>query len=179
MKIYMSNIQDINNVSDLENKLSESDMARYKTFSNNNRKLQYLLSRAIIYDNCGEKIIVDKNGVPTIKSGFISVAHKDNWVIVAISEKKVGIDIENTNINRDFMGQSELMGFTKTNDRLDFYKNFVKYEAMFKYGDGATHVHKYFYKMDNYLIGVCSNESISDIDFILSDAVGVHFIVAE
>ena len=168
MKIYMSNITDIKNITKLESKLPKSDMLRYKKFSNKTRRLQYLLSRAMVIDACGESIIVGSNGKPTIKSGFISIAHKDNWVVVAISNTPVGIDIENTDINRDFVGESELLGLPKTNDKQTFYKNFVKYEARFKFGENANQAHLYFYTKDNYLIGVCSNEQQTDIQFVLS-----------
>jgi len=168
MKIYMSNITDIKNITELESKLSKSDMLRYKKFSNKTRRLQYLLSRAMVIDACGESIIVGSNGKPTIKSGFISIAHKDNWVVVAISNTPVGIDIENTDINRDFVGESELLGLPKTNDKQTFYKNFVKYEAEFKFGENANQAHLYFYTKDNYLIGVCSNDPQNDIHFVLS-----------
>ena len=168
MKIYMSNIADIKNITDMESKLSKLDILQYKKISNKTRRLQYLLSRAMVVDICGENIIVDSNGKPTIKSGFISIAHKDNWVIVAISNTPVGIDIENTDINRDFVGESRLLNLPETTDKQTFYKNFVQYEAEFKFGKNADKAHMYFYNKDNYLIGVCSNEPQSDIQFILS-----------
>lgn len=175
MKIYMSNIEQIKNITDLEKQLSESDMKQYKQFSNKTRKLQYLVSRAIVQNVCGESIIVNQNGAPTIKSGFISIAHKDNWVLVAVADSKVGIDIENTTINRDFIGQSELLKFPKTTDKQTFYKNFVRYESEFKYGDNADRANMYFYTKGNYLIGICSSEKQQDIQFILSDA----FLISE
>lgn len=179
MKIYMSNIENIKNISDLETKLSESDMLRYKNFSNNTRKLQYLLARTMIKDIYGEDIIINETGRPIIKSGFVSIAHKDNWVVVAISDTRVGIDIENTDIVRDFIGQSELLGLPKPDDKLAFYKNFVRFEAEFKYGEDTDKTRAYFYIKDNYLIGVCSAEKIQDIKFILPGADGVQFIGAE
>lgn len=168
MKIYMSNIADIKNLTDMESKLSKSDMLQYKKFSNAKRKLQYLLSRAMVMDVCGENIIVDSNGRPTIKSGFISIAHKDNWVVVATSNTPVGIDIENTDVKRDFVGVSKLLNFPEITDKQTFYKNFVQYEAKFKFGKNADRAHVYFYTKDNYLIGVCSMEQKNDIQFILS-----------
>ena len=167
MKIYMSNIADIKNVPELESKLSDSDMVQYSKFSNKIRRLQYLLSRVMVMDVFGENIKVDSDGRPTIKSGFISIAHKDNWVVVAVSKTPVGIDIENTDIKRDFAGDSELLKLPKTNDKQTFYKNFVQYEAEFKFGKISDQTHMYFYTKDNYLIGVCSNEAQSDIQFIL------------
>lgn len=179
MKVYMSNIEQIENITDLENNLSKSEFAQYSKFSNKIRRLQYLLAHSMVKNVCGENIIVDKNGAPTIKSGFISVAHKDNWVVVAISDCQVGIDIENTNIDRDFAGQSELLGLPETNDKMTFYKNFVKYESMFKYGDNAPNANMYFYEIDDYLIGICSTESASDINFFLPNAFNVRLVCAE
>lgn len=175
----MSNIEDIKNIADMEKCLSVSDMSRYSAFSNNTRKLQFLLARNIVKNECGENIVVDENGAPTIKNGFISISHKDNLVVVAVSKFKVGIDIENITINRDFVSQSELLGLPKTDNKQQFYKNFVKYESNFKFGDNANNAHNYFYEHGDYLIGICTYESISDIQFILSGADTVRFLCAE
>ena len=166
MKIYMSNIEDIKNVSALEQKLSAAEMIQYGKFSNNIRKLQYLLSHSIVKDVCGENIITGEKGVPTIKSGFVSIAHKDNLVVVAFSDKTVGIDIENTTIDRDFNAESELLKLPKPKDKMDFYKNFVKYESHIKFGNGAENANTYFYDKGDFLIGVCSFDSEQDIQFI-------------
>lgn len=179
MKIYMSNIEEAKNITDMEKDLSILDRAHLAKFSNNTRKLQFLLSRAIVKNVTGETVKVDKNGAPIIKSGFVSIAHKDNFVFVAISNSCVGIDIENTSINRDFAGQSELLGLPKTKDKDAFYKNFVKYEAEFKFGNDATKAHKYFYEMGNYLICVCTKELTKDIEFISSGAPSLNLVCAE
>ena len=168
MKIYMSNIESIKNRADLETKLSESELSQYHNFSNNIRKLQYLLAHTLVKDVCGENVTVSENGVPTIISGFVSIAHKDNWVVIAVSDSLVGIDIENTNIIRDFTGQSELLNLPKTNDKKVFYRNFVEYESRFKYGKDSAKAYMYFYEFDNYLIGICTAEQYKDIQFILS-----------
>ena len=165
MKIYMSNIEHIKNIPDLEKKLSESELLQYNRFTSKNRKLQYLLSHTIVRDVCGENIVV-KNGAPTIKSGFVSITHKDNLVAVAVSKKQVGIDIENTDVVRNFVEQSELLGLPKTKYKKTFYKNFVDFEARFKFGDGADKASTYFYEMDNYLIGICTKEKSQNIHFI-------------
>ena len=77
MKIYMSNIESIKNRADLETKLSESELLQYRNFSNNTRKLQYLLAHTLVKDVCGENVTVSENGVPTIKSGFVSICRKN------------------------------------------------------------------------------------------------------
>jgi hypothetical protein len=164
----MSNIEKYKNIHDLEKNLSESELQRYNKFINSKRKLQYLVSHVIVKSVCGENIITDKSGVPTIKSGFVSIAHKDNYVVVAISDMRVGIDIENAEIERDFAKQSELMGLTITDNKKDFYQNFVTFEAKFKYGKDADKANIYLYKTGKYLIGVCSKENVKNIEFISS-----------
>ena len=179
MKIYMSNIEQTKNIANMEKDLSVLDRHRLTEFSNNTRKLQFLVSRALVKQATGKNVIVDKNGAPTIESGFVSIAHKDNFVIVAISCSGVGIDIENASINRDFIGQSELLGLPKPRNKKDFYKNFVKYEAEFKFGKTSEKTHKYFYEMGDYLICVCTNEPVKDIQFDSSYAAGIRFFGAE
>lgn len=179
MKIYMSNIEQIKNIHDLEHKLSEPEILQYNKFSNQKRKLQYLVAHSIVRDMCSENVIAAPDGRPTIKSGFISIAHKDNWVVVAISNNNVGIDIENTDINRDFVGTAELLDLPKTTDKKQFYKNFVRYEAYYKYGNGANQSHTYFYEFDKYLIGITTTEPATDIQFVLPDTMRICLAVAE
>ena len=168
MKVYMSNIEDIKNITDLESKLSKSELIQYNRFTSKKRKLQYLLSHAIVRDICGENIVVE-NGKPTIKSGFVSIAHKDNWVVVAVSKKRVGIDIENTDVVRNFIEQAELLGLHKTHDKQTFYQNFIEFEARFKFGDDADTANIYFCEYGDYLIGICTKEERQNIHFILLD----------
>ena len=168
MKVYMSNIEDIKNMTDLESKLSKSELIQYNRFTSKKRKLQYLLSHAIVRDICGENIVVE-NGKPTIKSGFVSIAPKDNWVVVAVSKKRVGIDIENTDVVRNFIEQAELLGLHKTHDKQTFYQNFIEFEARFKFGDDADTANIYFCEYGDYLIGICTKEERQNIHFILLD----------
>lgn len=162
----MSNIEQIKNITGLEQKLSGPELVQYGKFSNQNRKLQYLLSHTIVKDVCGENIIVDENGTPTIKNGFVSISHKDNIVVVAISGSSVGIDIENANIERDFIGESALLNLPKPNNKREFYENFTGYESRVKFGNGAKDANVYFYENGDYLICVCSTESKDNIQFI-------------
>ena len=170
MKVYMSNIEQIKNISDLEKNLSESELTRYNKFVNKRRKLQYLLSHSIVKKATGENIITDKSGAPMIKSGFVSIAHKDKMVLVAISNSPVGIDVENTSVERDFIRQSELLGLPPTKDRKDFYKNFVEYESRYKFGKKVNLAKVRFFESGKYLIGICSNTPENDIHFVSSDS---------
>ena len=183
MKIYMSNIERTNDITDMERKLSKSELAQYNKFNNKTRKKQYLVGHAIVKDVCGENVQTDENGAPYLNNGFISIAHKDNFVIVAISDEKVGIDIENTTVQRDFVAQSELLGLPKTRSLWDFYKEFVRYESKLKFGNDTQKYSQYFYKLNNYII--CITTTDDEIQFInydesFSDASGlVQFLCAE
>lgn len=176
MKIYMSNTERINNIADMEQKLSASELAQYNKFNNKSRKLQYLVGHAIVKDVCGENVQTDENGAPYLSNHFVSIAHKDNFVIVAISNDNVGIDIENTDSQRDFITQSELLGLPKPHSLCDFYKEFVRYESKLKFGDNAQKYSQYFYRFNNYLI--CITTADNEIQFInydesFSDASGL------
>ena len=164
MKIYMSNIQNIKNIKDLEKKLSESELAQYNKFHNQTRKKQYLVGHALIKDVCNINVKIGENGVPKLDKGFVSIAHKDDLVLVAVSNNKIGLDIENTDIDRDFFAQSELLGLLPTHNKYDFYKEFVRYESKLKFDDDAQQYTQYFYMMNNYIICIMGVDK--DIQFI-------------
>ena len=184
MKIYMSNIEHINNLVDLEKKLSESELIQYNKFNRTLRKKQYLLGHVIVRDVCNENIKTDINGAPKLNNGFVSIAHKDNWVIAAVSDTQVGIDIENTTTKRDFIGQSELLRLPQTENKYDFYKEFVRYESKLKFGKIDRKCYQHFFTMNNYIICITThnNQDIAffDYDNSFSDISGAfNFICAE
>ena len=166
MKIYIANIERISKKSDLLNKLSESELTQYNKFSNQKRKLQFLIGHAIVKDVCGENVKTDNTGAPVLKKAFVSISHKDNLVIVAISDKYVGIDIENMNKKRDFKQISRFLGLPVPDNKTDFYKNFTHYEALFKYGNNITIPHKLFYKLNNYMTCLVGMEPKENVEFI-------------
>lgn len=165
MKVYIANLDSIGKISDT--KLSDDEILQYNKFSNQTRRNQYLMAHAIIFDKTCEHPISDKNGKLHLQNGFVSVAHKDNWVVVALSGQNVGIDIENASIKRDFISESELLGIKPTNDAEFFYKNFTQYESDVKYGDESENANHLFYKLGNYMICVCTNDS--NVEFICVD----------
>lgn len=167
MKVYIANLDSIGKISDT--KLSDAEILQYKKFDNTTRRNQYLLAHSIIFDVTKEHPVSDKNGKLHLKNGFVSVAHKDNWVIVAFDDKNVGIDIENASVKRDFIAESELLGLKPTNVAEIFYKNFVKYESDIKYGDGFENVQHRFYKIGNYMMCVCSDAKDAEFIFLNCD----------
>lgn len=181
MKVYMSNIEKIQNTKDLETKLSESELSRLNQFNNEKRRLQYLVGHAMVRDICGENIKVDLNGALSIESGFVSISHKDNLVFVAVSNKKIGIDIENADINRDFISLSNVSGFLPVDDKNTFYKNFTKAEADFKFGSNSEYANHYFYWFNNYILSIAALETNDNILFFEYDSfadISHSFVVA-
>jgi phosphopantetheinyl transferase len=165
MKVYIANIEQISKKSDLSTRLSESELIQYNKFSNQKRKLQFLIGHAIVKDVCGENVKTDNTGAPFLKKGGVSISHKDNWVFVAISDKQVGIDIENMNKKRDFKQISRFLGLPVPDNKIDFYKNFTLTEALFKYRNNDTIPYKFFYKLNDYMICLVCMEPKENIEF--------------
>jgi len=140
MKIFIANIDSISkNPDKYMTLLSKSDQARVSTFQKQTRKLQFILGH-LMADNCGEK--------------YNSIAHRDNLVVVAASNFPVGIDIENTTIERDFVASAELMNLATPKSLDDFYKSFTESEAVYKLGTNPKCIK--FINYGDYLICVVS-----------------------
>ena len=143
MNIYITDLTTICNHDDLVNKLSPQDLLRYKSFKRPLRATQFLVAHAIKNEICGQ-------------FEYVSVAHKDNFVIVAASHTPIGIDIENTSKHRDFNSLGGFMRFSNIKTADDFYRAFTKYEAEYK--ANTTQLCPHFYKLKDYMICVVSND---------------------
>ena len=143
MQVFIANIDSISKTPDVYSALlSPNDKTRLLEFQNQTRKLQFILGH-LMADNCGEK--------------YTCIAHKDKLVVVAASSNTpVGIDIENTTIERDFNASAELMNFTKPKSLDDFYKSFTESEAIYKLG--TTPKCTRFMRYGDYLICVTSTQ---------------------
>ena len=141
MQIFIANIDSISKHSDIYSALLlPVNRARLSEFKNKNRKLQFILGH-LMTDKCDEK--------------YTSIAHKDNFVVIATDSKQpVGIDIENTDIKRDFIGLAETLKMRQPKSLEDFYKMFTEFEAAYKMG--SKPICTKFIKHNNYLICVTS-----------------------
>ena len=79
--------------------LNAEEKKRYKDFSSNSRKLEFLSVRALLSELIGKEasIVYNKNNKPFIKDGsrFISISHSHNLTAILLStNEKVGIDLE-------------------------------------------------------------------------------------
>ena len=127
--------------------LSPAEVAKYKSFKREIRANQFLVAHAIA------------NKIKS-KFNYISIAHKDNFVIVAGSNMPLGADIENTEIARDFHTMAKLMDFRDIKTLNDFYRAFTSYEARYKMRPYEP-VQETFYKIKAHLICIASIEKFS------------------
>ena len=115
VKVHLMNFNDFE-PSDFLDKLTEIEIERYLSFSNMQRKREFVASRILRHEVIGfEHIHYDAVGAPYIKGeGYISISHTTNFVGIAISEKfKLGLDIEVirpkiNNIKHKFLSTEEL-----------------------------------------------------------------------
>ena len=120
MQVFIANIDSISkNPEKYSELLSLRHQIRLSKFQNQTRKLQFILGH-LIADNCDDQ--------------YTCIAHKDKFVVVASSDKPVGVDIENTSVQRDFVAVSELMNLTPPASLNDFYRSFTESEAIYKLG---------------------------------------------
>lgn len=145
MNIYISDLTTICNINDLINNLSKSDLERYQSFKRPSRAKQFLIAHTI------------KNNVST-KFKYTSIAHKDNFVIVAASNMPVGVDIENMQHERNFAEISKFMNFQDIKNSNDFYRAFTLSEAEYKVYPYTNLKHN-FYKIKNYIICIVSDDT--------------------
>ena len=160
MKIFIANIDSISKHSDIYSALLlPVHRARLSEFKNEKRKLQFILGH-LMADKRDEK--------------YTSIAHKDNFVVIATDSKQpVGIDIENTDIKRDFIGLAETLKMRQPKSLDDFYKMFTEFEAAYKMG--SKPICTKFIKHNNYLICITSTTNFKtpklnlfDINSLLS-----------
>ena len=83
-----------------------------------------------------------ENGEPYLTDSpyFISFSHKDDVAVAALSDSRVGVDIENLSIPRNVQRLSRLFNENETPQSLyDFYRLWTSKEAIGKYeGTGIT-----------------------------------------
>lgn len=89
------------------------------------------------------KIDKKENGEPFLRdsSYYISFSHKDNIAVAAVSDNKVGVDVENVTVPRNVQRLSRLFHESEAPESLyDFYRLWTAKEAMGKYdGTGITY----------------------------------------
>jgi len=125
--------------------LDNDEKKKYKGFSSNSRKLEFLSVRALLAELIGKEagIVYNKNNKPFLKDGsrFISISHSHKLTAILLStNEKVGIDLEYMSSNIaalafKFLNRKEKI--TKINEerRYHLYLHWCAKEALYKICD--------------------------------------------
>ena len=125
--------------------LDSVEKKRYKGFSSNSRKLEFLSVRALLSELIGKeaKIVYNKNNKPFLKDGsrFISISHSHKLTAILLStNEKVGIDLEymSTNIAAiafKFLNRKEKVTRELEDRKYHLYIHWCAKEALYKICD--------------------------------------------
>jgi len=136
--------EDINTLLDLVS-LDPEDKKRYKGYSSNSRKLEFLSVRALLTELIGKDagIVYNKNNKPFLKDGsrFISITHSHKLTAILLStNEKVGIDLEymSSNISAiafKFLNRKEKISKDPENKKYHLYLHWCAKEALYKICD--------------------------------------------
>jgi 4'-phosphopantetheinyl transferase len=125
--------------------LDTGDKKRYKSFSSNSRKLEFLSVRALLAELIGieSNILYNKNNKPFLNDGsrFISISHSHKLTAILLStNEKVGIDLEYMSSNiaaiaLKFLNVKEKITKEKEKRRYHLYIHWCAKEAIYKICD--------------------------------------------
>ena len=106
--------------------LSKSEQSLFDTFKNEKRKKEYLAVRALLKKLVGSDFTItyEKSGRPRLQNhpANISISHSAELVVVFISKKNIGIDVENihrkiSHITKRFLSPAEIKHVNQTPDK--------------------------------------------------------------
>jgi 4'-phosphopantetheinyl transferase len=136
--------EDLNTLMELVS-LDNHEIKKYKGFSSNSRKLEFLSVRALLAELIGKeaKIVYNKNNKPFLKDGsrFISISHSHKLTAILLStNEKVGIDLEYMSSNIaaiafKFLNWREKVTKETENRRYHLYLHWCAKEALYKICD--------------------------------------------
>jgi 4'-phosphopantetheinyl transferase len=136
--------EDLNTLLELVS-LDNDEKKKYKGFSSNSRKLEFLSVRALLSELIGKdaKIVYNKNNKPFLKDGsrFISISHSHKLTAILLStNEKVGIDLEYMSSNIaaiafKFLNWREKVTRENENRRYHLYLHWCAKEALYKICD--------------------------------------------
>ncbi len=136
--------EDINTLLEMVT-LDPDDKKRYKGYSSNSRKLEFLSVRALLAELVGKdaRIVYNKNNKPFLKDGsrFISITHSHKLTAILLStNEKVGIDLEYMSSNIaaiafKFLNRKEKISKDPDNRRYHLYLHWCAKEALYKICD--------------------------------------------
>jgi 4'-phosphopantetheinyl transferase len=125
--------------------LDNDEKKKYKGFSSNSRKLEFLSVRALLSELIGKEagIGYNKNNKPFLKDGsrFISISHSHKLTAILLStNEKVGIDLEYMSSNIaalafKFLNRKEKVTKDHTERKYHLYLHWCAKEALYKICD--------------------------------------------
>lgn len=125
--------------------LDNEEKKKFKSFSSNSRKLEFLSVRALLSELIGKEahIVYNKNNKPFLKDGsrFISISHSHKLTAILLStNEKVGIDLEymSTNIAAiafKFLNRKEKVAKEAEERKYHLYIHWCAKEALYKICD--------------------------------------------
>jgi phosphopantetheinyl transferase len=125
--------------------LDIDEKKKYKSFSSNSRKLEFLSVRALLSELIGKdaRIVYNKNNKPFLKDGsrFISISHSHKLTAILLStNEKVGIDLEFMSSNiaaiaLKFLNRKEKVTRELEDRRYHLYIHWCAKEALYKICD--------------------------------------------
>jgi phosphopantetheinyl transferase len=136
--------EDLNSLLDLVS-LDNDERKKYKGFSSNSRKLEFLSVRALLSELIGKEaqIVYNKNNKPFLKDGsrFISISHSYKLTAILLStNEKVGIDLEYMSSNIaalafKFINRKEKVTKELEERKYHLYIHWCAKEALYKICD--------------------------------------------
>jgi phosphopantetheinyl transferase len=118
--------------------LDAGEKIKVQGFGSKKRKREFIAVRILMQEIFGGSTILYSNiGSPYLKNGnYISISHANNVVGIAISESKVGLDLEPVNdkvhrVKHKFLSHTEKEKFNTTNT-LDLIRIWSAKEALYK-----------------------------------------------
>jgi 4'-phosphopantetheinyl transferase len=125
--------------------LDNDEKKKYKGFSSNSRKLEFLSVRALLSELLGKdaRIVYNKNNKPFLKDGsrFISISHSHKLTaILSSTNEKVGIDLEYMSSNIaafafKFLNRKEKVAKEQEERKYHLYIHWCAKEALYKICD--------------------------------------------
>jgi 4'-phosphopantetheinyl transferase len=125
--------------------LDSDEKKKYKSFSSNSRKLEFLSVRALLSELLGKdaRIAYNKNNKPFLKDGsrFISISHSHKLTAILLSvNEKVGIDLEYMSSNIasiafKFLNRKEKVTSDPEDRKYHLYIHWCAKEALYKICD--------------------------------------------
>ncbi|MCX6256236.1 MAG: 4'-phosphopantetheinyl transferase superfamily protein [Bacteroidia bacterium] len=125
--------------------LDNDEKKKYKAYSSNSRRLEFLSVRALLSELIGKeaRIVYNKNNKPFLKDGsrFISISHSHKLTAILLStNEKVGIDLEYMSSNIaafafKFLNRKEKITKENEDRRYHLYIHWCAKEALYKICD--------------------------------------------